>query len=55
MSDHMRAEATVSRSTVVTRVAGILGGATLMIPTPDPDQPGFLAFNTYNVIAFLSC
>ncbi len=53
MSDHGRADVMASRSTVVTGLAGVLGGATLMFPTPDRDQPGFLAFNTYNVIAFL--
>ena len=52
MSDQARAEVTASRSTVVTGLAGVLGGATLMFPVPDPDQPGFLAFNTCNVIAF---
>lgn len=50
---HMAAEVTASRSTVLTGLAGVLGGATLMFPTPDLNQPGFLAFNTCNVVAFL--
>ncbi len=53
MPDQVHAEVTTSRSTVVTGLAGVLGAATLMFPTPDPNQPGFLAFNTCNVVAFL--
>ena len=31
----------------------MVGGATLMLPMPDPDQPGFLLFNAGNVAAFV--
>lgn len=47
------AHVTPTTSTLVAGLAGTLGGATLMFPTPDPDQPGNLAFNTCNVVAFI--
>ena len=47
------AHTTAARTAVVGGLAGMLGGAMLMFPMPDPDQPGFLLFNAGNVAAFV--
>ena len=53
MPDDVPAAVNASRARVIAGLAGLLGGATLMVPTPDPDQSHFLAFNTANVVAFV--